>query len=195
MIVAHRGPASLLGLTGAALVWGIVWTAGTYNHLVQARFAVDAQWAQVEVQYQRRIDLIPRLVAAVQGALVQERTVLEEIARARTAYLAAPGGSDSRVDAATSLERSLGHLVAIIEASPTLRTRETVRSLMDELAGTENRIAVERRRYNERVQAYNVLAQQFPRSLVARSAGFRPRSYFTAPRAAGTAPPVAPGSP
>ncbi len=195
MILVPRGAAFVLGLAGAVLLIGVVWTAGTYNHLVQAHFAVDAQWAQVEVQYQRRIDLIPRLVAAVQGALVQERTVLEEIARARAAYLAAPAGSESRVDAATSLGRSLGRLVAIIEASPMLRSSETVRGLMDELAGTENRIAVERRRYNERVQVYNVLAQQFPSSLVALAAGLRPRSYFEAPRAAGTAPSVAPGSP
>jgi LemA protein len=190
-----RRPAFILGLAGAALLVGVVWTAGTYNHLVQARFAVDAQWAQVEVQYQRRIDLIPRLVAAVRGALVQERTVLEEIARARAAYVAAPAGSESRVHAATSLQQSLGRLVAIIEASPTLRSSETVTGLVDELAGTENRIAVERRRYNERVQVYNVLTQQFPSSLVALAAGLRPRSYFEAARAAGTAPVAAPGAP
>ncbi len=167
-----------------------VWVGVTYNHFVQARLAVDAQWAQTEVQYQRRVDLVPELIAAVRGALQQERTVLEALARARTAYLQAPAGSPARVSAANALQAPLGRLVAVVEASPSLRSAEPVARLMDELAGTENRIAVERRRYNERVQAYNTLALQFPGSLLAARAGFQPRPYFAAAVPAATPPPV-----
>lgn len=171
------------------------WSALTYNRLVQAQQAVETQWAQVETQYQRRIDLIPRLTAAVSGALAQERTVLDAVARARTAYLAAPAGSDGRVQAANAIQMSLNRLLGVVEANPVLRGSETVARLMDELAGTENRIAVERSRYNERVRSYNTMVQQFPGSLVARSCGFRPRSYFEAAGAAGTAPTVTLPSP
>jgi LemA protein len=180
---------------GASLIAATAWSGVTYNHLVQMRLAVDAQWAQVEVQYERRVDLIPRLVAAVQGVLVQERTVFDALARARAAYLAAPAGSESRVRAASTLQQPLGRLLAIIEASPTLRSSETVAGLLDELAGTENRIAVERRRYNERVRAFNTLVLQVPSSLVAGSSGFRPRPYFEASPAAGAPPAVTLSSP
>lgn len=186
---------SLLVLVTAGLLAAAGWAVVTYNQLVRAQFSVDAQWAQVEVQYQRRVDLVPRLVAAVQGALVQERTVLEAVVRARAAYLAAPAGSESRVRAAGDLQRSLGRLVAVVEASPALRSAETVAGLMDELAGTENRISVERRRYNERVQAYNTLVLQFPRSLMARAWRFQPRPYFEAGPGAPAPPPVNLSSP
>lgn len=151
-----------------------------YNRLVQDRTAVDTQWAQIEAQYQRRVDLIPALVTAVAGALAQERQVFGAIAAARTAYLAAPAGSPDRVRAATSLEAPVGRLIGIIEASPELRSRAAVAALMDELAGTENRIAVERRRYNERVLAYNTLVQQIPSAWIASAGGFRTRPYFGA---------------
>jgi len=167
-----------------------IWAAGTYNTLVQARVAVDTQWSQVEVQYQRRVDLVPSLVAALRGYLIQERTVLEAVARAREAYLAAPAGSAARVHAAGALEQGLGRLVGVVEASPALRSNETVAELMDELAGTENRIAVERRRYNDRVLAYNTRVLTLPSSLIARAGGFQPREYFEAASGASTAPSV-----
>ena len=166
------------------------WSILTYNRLVAARLAVDAQWAQVEAQYQRRVDLIPNLTAAVQGILAQERTVFRDLAGARTSYLSAPPGSAERVRAANQLERSLGQLIAVVEAYPQLRSADVVARLMDELAGTENRIAVERRRYNERVRSYNTLVQEFPGSLIASSAGFAPRPYFGATAPAGAPPPV-----
>ncbi len=184
-----RASGAALAAAGLILAAG-AWTALTYNRLTQARLAVDAQWAQVEVQYQRRVDLVPALVAALRGALAQERTVLQALANARTAYLAAPAGSPDRVSAANALQRSLGRLVAVVEASPTLRSIDTVARLMDELAGTENRIAVERRRYNERVRAYNTLVLQFPGSLVAGPAGFAPRPYFEAALPAAAPPSV-----
>jgi LemA protein len=174
--------AALLGATG--------WWIATYNRLVQARTAADTQWAQVEAQYQRRVDLVPALVAAVSGALAQERVVIGAIAAARTAYLAAPPGSPARVRAATALEAPVGRLIGIVEASPDLRSRATVAALMDELAGTENRIAVERRRYNDRVLVYDTLVQQVPTALVAGAAGFSARPYFESASAASTPPPV-----
>jgi LemA protein len=114
---------------------------------------------------------------------------LEAVAQARTAYLAGLAGSPGRVRAAIALEKPLGRLIAVVEASPELRSSETVARLIDELAGTENRIAVERRRYNERVVEYNRLVQQFPGSIVAARAGFEVRPYFEA-AASAAAPPL-----
>jgi LemA protein len=181
-----RVVAALVAIGAIAAGWSIL----TYNHLVQTRLAVDAQWGQVEAQYQRRVDLIPNLVAAVKGILGQERAVFQELALARTAYLAAPPGSPERVRTANGLERPLGRLLGVVEAYPQLRSADVVARLMDELVGTENRIAVERRRYNERVRAYDTLVQQFPGSLVAGAAHFEPRPYFTAAASAGGAPSV-----
>jgi len=187
----RSGPWTVIVLVaGAALLAAAGWAVLTYNGLVGARAAVDAQWAQVEAQYQRRVDLVPALVAAVQSALAQERVVLDAVTRARAAYLATPAGSPDRVRAASALDAPLGRLVAIVEASPALRSGETVAGLMDELAGTENRVAVERRRYNDRVRMYDTLVQQVPSALVAAAGGFRPRPYFEAAAGAGTPPPV-----
>lgn len=188
-------PSRALIIVAACVLAAAGWSAVTYNRLVQSRLAVETQWAQVETQYQRRVNLIPSLTAAVSGALAQERTVLDDVARARTAYLAAPPGSDSRVQAANAVQGSLGRLIAVVEANPTLMSSETVARLMDELTGTENRIAVERRRYNERVRDYNILVQQFPTSLVAGICGFPPRSYFEAAGGAATPPTVTLPSP
>ena len=184
----RRLRALVLAAAAAAVVLG--WSAATYNRLVQARLAADAQWAQVEAQYQRRVDLIPELTGAVKGILVQERTLLGALAQARAAYLSAPAGSPRRVEAANDLERSLGRLLGVVEAYPQLRSADVVARLIDELAGTENRIAVERRRYNERVRVYNTLVQQFPSALLAGFGHFGPRAYFTAPPPAGAAPAV-----
>jgi LemA protein len=191
--VASRpsGTWAVAALLGLAVVLGAAgWWIATYNELVQARTAVDTQWAQVEAQYQRRVDLVPALVAAASGALAQERQVIGAIAAARTAYLAAAPGSPARVGAASALEAPLGRLVAIVEASPDLRSRAPIAALMDEFAGTENRIAVERRRYNDRVRAYNTIVQQVPSALVARVAGFSIRPYFEAGSSAAVPPPV-----
>ena len=166
------------------------WTTATYNQLVRGQQAVDAQWAQVESVYQRRADLIPNLVAVAQGYLVHERTLFAEIAKAREQYATAAPGSPQRVNAATDLQRGTVRLIALIEQYPQLRSQEVVLGLMDELAGTENRIAVERRRYNERVADYNRLVLSFPRSLIARRFGFTPRPYFQAEADAAKAPRV-----
>jgi LemA protein len=184
--MSARAAAALLAV--GLLIAG--WSALMYNRLVQARLAVDAQWAQVETQYQRRVDLVPNLTAAVQSLLAQERTVFRDLAVARTAYLSAPPGSPDRVRAANDLEQSLGRLLAVVEAYPQLRSADVIARLIDELAGTENRIAVERRRYNERVLMYDTLVQQFPGSLIAAAGHFVPRPYFTAGPPAGAPPAV-----
>lgn len=175
-----------VALIGLVLLGG--WMAATYNQLVRGQQTVDAQWAQVESVYQRRADLIPNLVAVTQGYLVHERKLFGELAKAREQYVAAAPGSPQRVNAASDLQRGTVRLIALIEQYPQLRSQEVVLGLIDELAGTENRIAVERRRYNERVADYNRLVLSFPRSLVARLFGFAPRPYFQAEADAATAP-------
>ena len=188
---ARSGTWAVAALLGLAVMLGVAgWWITTYNRLVQARTAVDTQWAQVEAQYQRRVDLVPALVSAAAGSLAQERQVFGAIAAARTAYLGAPAGSPERVRAASALEAPVGRLIGIVEASPDLRSRETVAALIDELSGTENRIAVERRRYNDRVRVYNTLVQQVPSALVASTGGFRPRPYFDAAAPAAAPPQV-----
>lgn len=186
---ASKSPLALwVALISLLLLGG--WTASTYNRLVRGQQTVDAQWAQVESVYQRRADLIPNLVAVTQGYLTHERTLFAELAKAREQYVSAAPGSPQRVNAATDLQRGTVRLIGLIEQYPQLRSQEVVLGLMDELAGTENRIAVERRRYNERVADYNRLALSFPRSIVARLFGFAPRPYFQAEADAATAPRV-----
>ncbi len=166
------------------------WTIITYNRMIRAQQSVDAQWAQVESVYQRRADLVPNLVAATQGYLVQEREVIQALLRARESYAQTPSRSPDRVEAADRLDQAIGRLLAVIERYPELRSREIVLGLMDELAGTENRIVVERRRYNARVQQFNGLILGFPRSLIARAAGFKTRPYFRAELDASAAPKI-----
>ena len=174
----------------AVLVAAGLWSVRTYNRLVRARQAVEAQWAQVESVYQRRVDLVPNLVAATQGFLRQERQIIEDLVAARQAYLAAPARTPERVVTAERLDVTTRRLLAVIERYPELRSREVVLQLMDELAGTENRIAVERRRYNERVRRYNALVMRVPHTFIARLTGFAPMPYFRADADAATAPRV-----
>lgn len=162
---------------------------GTYNSLVADSTAIDGAWAQVETQYQRRFDLIPNLVSSTQGFLTQEKTVFETIAKARTAY----GGAktvDEKVATAGNLDSALSRLLVIVENYPNLKSNETVARLMDELAGTENRISVERRRFNELVQSYDTKIRQVPTNIVAGMFGFRERPYFQASEGSEVAPKV-----
>lgn len=178
----------LLIVIGAILLLGVM-LFGTYNSLVSQTTAIDGQWAQVETQYQRRFDLIPNLVAATKGFLIQEKTIFEEIAAARTQYAGAKT-LDERVTAATSLEGTLGRLLVIMENYPTLKSNETVAKLMDELSGTENRINVERRRFNELVQNYNAIIKRVPTVFLAGLFGFRDKPYFKPAEGAEQAPKV-----
>lgn len=162
---------------------------GTYNSLVTQSTAIDGQWAQVETQYQRRFDLIPNLVSSTQGFMKQEKTIFEDIAKARTQY----GGAktlDEKVTGASNLESTLGRLLVIMENYPQLKSDATVAKLMDELAGTENRIAVERRRFNELVQSYNTSVKTVPTNIIAGMFGFREKPYFEAAAGAEQAPKV-----
>ncbi len=150
------------------------------NTLVQKNEAVKAAWSQVDVVLQRRADLIPNLVETVKGYAKQEQTVFGDIAKARSALLSA-GTPSEKIAANQQLDGALGRLLAIVENYPQLKSNENFLRLQDELAGTENRIAVERKRYNETLQDYNTYIQQFPHNIFAGWAGFKPNeAYFAA---------------
>jgi LemA protein len=160
------------------------------NEMVRKNEAVNAAWSQVDVVLQRRADLIPNLVETVKGYAAQEQTVFADIANARAALLGARTPAD-KIAANGQLDGALGRLLAIVENYPQLKSNENFLRLQDELAGTENRIAVERRRYNEAVQDYNTFIGLFPNSLFAAWAGFhRNDAYFKAAEAAREAPKV-----
>jgi len=167
----------LLGVV--ALAVGLMYV-GRRNQMVVKSQAVSAEWAQVDVVLQRRADLIPNLVETVKGYATQEQTVFGDIAKARSALLGAQSPSE-RIAANGQLEGALGRLLAIAENYPQLKSNENFLRLQDELAGTENRIAVERRRYNETVQDYNNYVGIFPNNIFAGWAGFKPNNaYFVA---------------
>jgi len=150
------------------------------NTLVRKNEAVKSTWSQVDVVLQRRADLIPNLVETVKGITKQEQTVFGEIAQARSQLLSATDPQD-KIAANQRLDGALGRLLALTENYPQLRSNENFLRLQDELAGTENRIAVERKSYNDTLQDYNTYVQQFPASLFASSMGFKPNNaYFTA---------------
>lgn len=176
-------------VVGAIILLGVLSLISFYNGLISKTQAIENQWAQVETQYQRRFDLIPNLVNSVKGFFVQEQEIFGKIAEARTKYAGA-GTVDEKAMAAGQLETALGRLLVIVENYPELRSSERVADLMDELAGTENRIAVERRRYNEIVKDYNVAIKKFPGNLIVGMFGFSERAYFEAVEAAGEAPKV-----
>jgi LemA protein len=161
----------------------------SYNRFVAQEEAVKAQWAQVQNQLQRRNDLIPNLVETVKGYAAHEEGVFKEIADARARLLAAQT-PEQTIAAANSQTSALGRLLAIVENYPQLKANEQFNRLMDELAGTENRIAVERMRYNERVQEYNTSRRQFPANITASIFRFRDYPFFEAPPSATEVPKV-----
>src|SRR5258708_32313950 len=139
---------------------------GRRNQMAVKREAVNAAWAQVDVVLQRRADLIPNLVETVKGFAAQEQTVFGDIAKARSGLLGAHSPAE-KIAANGQLDSALGRLLVVVENYPQLKSNENFLRLQDELAGTEKRIAVERRRYNEAVQDYNTFIALFPNSLVA----------------------------
>lgn len=169
-----------------ALVGLYVWSS--YNSFVTASEGVNGGWAQVETQYQRRFDLIPNLVSAVKGSMKQEKEVFGSLAEARTKYSGSVTPND-KAKAASQVESALGRLLVVLENYPVLRSTETVQILMAQLEGTENRISVERKRYNDLVQAYDLRVRSFPSSLVAKTFGFMQKDYFEAASAAATTAP------
>ncbi len=153
---------------------------GVRNTLVSKNEAVKAAWSQVDIVLQRRADLIPNLVETVKGYAQQEVTVFGDIAKARSALLSA-GNPTDKIAANQQLDGALGRLLLIVENYPQLKSNENFLRLQDELAGTENRIAVERKRYNDTLQDYNTYIQQFPANIYANWAGFKPNNaYFAA---------------
>src|SRR5579884_4235893 len=162
----------------------LAWFGSVYvghrNQMVRLKEAVNSQWSQVDVVLQRRADLIPNLVETVKGYAAQEQKVFGDIASARAALLGARTPAE-KIAANGQLDSALGRLLVIVENYPQLKSNENFMRLQDELAGTENRIAVERRRYNEAVQDYNTYIALFPNNLVASLSGFqRNDAYFKA---------------
>jgi LemA protein len=169
----------LLVLAVLALWFGSMYVSRR-NQMVVYNQAIQAQWANVNVVLERRADLIPNLVATVKGYAAQEVTVFGDVDKAREALLNAKSPSDA-IAANGQLDGALGHLLAIAENYPQLKSNENFLQLQDELAGTENRIAVERRRYNDAIQQYNTYIGLFPNNIFARWAGFQPNNaYFQA---------------
>src|SRR5246127_2386770 len=165
------------------------------NTLVTKNEAVKAAWSQVDIVLQRRADLIPNLVETVKGYAQQEQTVFGDIAKARSALLSAGTPSD-KIAANQALDGALGRLLAISENYPQLKSNENFLRLQDELAGTENRIAVERKRYNDTLQDYNTYIQHFPNNIFAGWSGFKPNdAYFKAAEGSREVPKVNFGTP
>jgi LemA protein len=192
------------GLLIALVVVGILvlaagWAVTVNNQLVRLEQDVNEKWAQVQNVYQRRADLIPNLVETVKGFAAQERTVLEEVTRARAQAtgiqltpeaLADPRAMERFQAAQRELGGALSRLLVVVERYPELRSNQNFLALQTQLEGTENRIAVERRRFNEAVREYNTRLRVFPGSVVARLAGFQPKAFFEATPDAATPPRV-----
>ncbi len=177
----------IIGIVVALLV---LWCASAYNSFVRLDQEVAGQWGKVETQYQRRFDLIPNLVESVKGIFEQEKEVFGALAEARTRYAGA-STPDARAAAATGVESALARLLVVMENYPQLRSSEAVTTLMAQLEGTENRISVERSRYNDAVGAYNVAIRRFPSNIMAGVFGFStPKAFFEAATGAENAPAV-----
>src|SRR5215467_3103960 len=180
----------VIAIIAVLLLVGFSSYVGARNQMVTKNETVKSAWSQVDVVLQRRADLIPNLVETVKGIAFQEQTVFGDIAKARSQLLSANTPSD-KIAANQRLDGALGRLLAIAENYPQLKSNENFLRLQDELAGTENRIAVERKRYNDTLRDYNTYVQQFPASLFAASAGFKPNNaYFEASEGSRSAPKV-----
>jgi len=166
-----------------------LWIAGTYNNFISLNQQIDAQWAQVETQYQRRIDLIPNLVNTAKGYMQFERTLLEEITSLRSQWMSSTSIND-KVNYGNALDSALGRLLLVYENYPDLKSIEAVSSLMFELSGTENRVAVERKRFNDVTRQYNTAVLVFPSNMLANMFGFEERPYFEAVEGSEIAPVV-----
>jgi len=185
---------AVVGFVVAVVVLGALLVGGAYvsskNEMVRKSEAIKQDWAQVDVVLQRRADLIPNLVATVKGYAQHEEKVLADIANARAGLLNAKTPAD-KIAANGQLDGAIGRLLVVVENYPNLKADQNFMALQDELAGSENRIAVERRRYNEAIQDYNTYIGQFPNSIFAGWAGFqRNNDYFAASESARQVPKV-----
>jgi LemA protein len=166
-----------------------IYAWSTYNNMIGINESVDNQWAQVETQYQRRVDLIPNLVESVKGAMGQEQKVFGDLAEARTRYAGAQTQSDKTV-ATNQVESALGRLLVVMENYPQLKSVDTVQTLMAQLEGTENRVSVERKRFNDMAQQFNTTIKRIPAKWLAAWYGFGEKTYFAAQAGAENAPAV-----
>lgn len=166
------------------LIVAVLWVMSTYNSLVNLNENVKTSQADVEVQYQRRFDLIPNLVSSVEGIMQQERDVFKSLADARSKYAGAASGTSDKVAAINQVEGALGRLLVVMENYPQLKSSENVQKLQDQLEGTENRISVARNSYNAVVNQLNKKVQFFPSNLVASLFGFTEQQRFEATEAA-----------
>jgi LemA protein len=171
------------------IVLPLMLAGGKYNRFVTLEEQVDAQWANIETVLQRRFDLIPNLVNTVKGFAEQEREVFTEVTRLRSQWAAA-GSANEKVGVANEMQGALGRLMLVAENYPELKSNQNFLALQEELAGTENRISVERRRYNERVRQYNTAIRKFPGAIFAGLFGFEKRLPFEAAPEAATVPDV-----
>jgi LemA protein len=179
----------LIGLVIVAALMAVSFIS-VYNGIVSKHETITAKWAQVDNQLQRRNDLIPNLVNTVKGYAAHEKTVFEEVTNARSAWAKA-GSVDEKVKAAGEVDAALGRLLLVAENYPNLKADSSFLKLQDELAGTENRIAVERMRYNEAVRDYNVTVRMFPGNIIAGMSGYKPATeYFKAEEKARAVPEV-----
>ncbi|MGB9867665.1 MAG: LemA family protein [Bacillota bacterium] len=162
----------------------------SYNRLVSLSEAINGQWAQVENQLKRRYDLVPNLVEVVKGYAAHEKEVFTKIADARAKLAGGNLPQQSRIEAENQLSSALARLLVIVEQYPQLKADQQFTGLRDELVGTENRLAVERMRYNELVRDYNRTVRSFPMLLFARAFGFEPKPYYEVPPEAAVTPQV-----
>ena len=195
----------LIAAVVVVLIFGM-YLVGVYNGLVGSQQAVESQWAQVQNVYQRRADLIPNLVASVKGAANFEQTTLNQVieARSRVGQMTPQATAEILNDPAKfaryqqaqdSLSSALSRLMVVVEQYPQLQAVQAFRDLMTQLEGTENRVAVERRTFNQVAQDYNTRIRRFPAALFAPMMGFQPKPYFQAAPGAETAPKVDFGTP
>ena len=168
-------------LITAIILLVVVWGVSSYNSFVRGGESITAQWSQVENQYQRRFDLIPNIVSTIKGVAKQEQEVFLGIADARTKYTGATT-PDGKAQAASQLEAGLGRLLVIAEQYPSLQSSGAYRDLITTLEGTENRISVERMKYNDLVRVFDTNVKTFPTSIVASIFGVKERAYFEVPK-------------
>lgn len=184
------GTVRTLVILAGIVILGFMLFGAPYNHLVSLDQQAQTQWAQVETVMQRRMDLIPNLVETTKGYVKHEQKVFGQIAEAQNAWAKAPAGSPQRVTAATQVEAAMGRFLVLVQAYPQLQANQDFRALMDELEGTENRIAVERHRYNDTIKEYDTAIASFPGMFYARMFGFKARPYFEAEAGAKVVPKV-----
>ncbi|MGQ9630374.1 MAG: LemA family protein [bacterium] len=166
-----------------------LWGVGSYNALLGQEQRVKTSWAEVENQLQRRNDLIPNLVETVRGYSIHEREIIERIAEAREKLMGAQTVGD-KISASNEITGLLSRLAVIVENYPNLKADTTFVRLMDEIAGTENRLAVARRRYNEAVGDYNLRLKRFPTVIIASAVGFKEKDFYEVPEEAKKVPKV-----